>query len=232
LAISGLLFLIAVIGTGSTIRTIRFTDSGRTTTAFLQQQYDDIINGVNTRSGQETCSSGGSVSNGNQTPGTSDCVLMGKLILFTQNSPTLNVYDVVGTPPAVPNFSESDQQLIVDFQPKVVTNADTSTYDIPWQAFVSGVKRTSDGTATNALLLVRSPKSTRVLNYTYKAVQPISTDLSTVVNAASNVNQTTNFCIKNADGAGAPAKIVVNGATNQSAVQITFDSNDGECNGS
>jgi hypothetical protein len=53
------------------------------------------------------------------------------------------------------------------------------------------------------------------------------------VNAAANVGRTTNFCIKNADNLGLPAKLVVNDAPTQQAVQIVFDADSGgnECNG-
>lgn len=232
LAITAALFLIALLGTGNTIRSVRFSDSGRSLTAFVQRQYDEIINGLNNRSGAEQCA-GGVVGPGAQTPGTSNCLLMGKLVVFTVNSPSITVYNVVGTEPASVDYSQSDTQLISAFNPRVVTNANTSSYSIPWQAFVSGIKRTNDNQATNGLLLVRSPKSSRIVSYTYKPGSPVNANLSPVVNAAANVGRTTNFCIKNADNLGLPAKLVVSDAPTQQAVQIVFDADSGgnECNG-
>lgn len=231
LGITGLLLIIALLGTGSTIRTVRFSDTGRTTAAYVQRQYDDIINGFNNRTGNEVCTSG-VLSNGTQTPGTSNCLFMGKLITFPTGSNQLKVYNVIGTEPANVNYSQTDTQLITAFKPQVV-NYDVNSFDIPWGAFISGTKRLSDNQAVTALLLVRSPKSSRIVSYTYKAGSPVAPDLTPVVSAAANAGKTTNFCIKNADNAGLPAKLVVSDAPNQQAVQIIFDADSGgnECNG-
>lgn len=228
-----MLFLIAVIGTGGTIRTVRFSDSGRSLVAYVQQQYDDIINGVNSRAGTETCTAG-IVSNGtNQTPGTSDCLLIGKLLVFKIGNPTITEYDVVGTEPSGVDYSQTDTQLISAFHPQVDTSSNITSYDISWGAYISGTKRLSDNQAVTGLLLIRSPKSSRVVSYTYKPSSPVANDLSSVVGSSANTSQTTNFCVKNADSLGLPAKLIVTGAPNQQAVQIGFDADSGgnECNG-
>lgn len=234
LGITGLLFLIALLGTGSTIRSVRFTDSGRSLTAHIQRQYDDIINGLNTRSGNEACAAG-VVGPGTQEPGTSNCLMMGRLLTFQVGSSDIKVYNIVGTIPAgAVDYTQSDTDLITAFRPQVVTSAGVSTYQIPWQAFVSGTKRTSDSQGVTGLLLVRSPKSSRIVSYTYKPVAPTpAADLTPVVSSAVNVGRTANFCIKNADNLGLPAKIVVSDAPTQQAVHITFDADSGgnECNG-
>lgn len=233
LGITGMLLVIAVFATGNTIRAVRFSDSGRSLTAYIQRQYDDIINGLNTRVGQETCIGGVVNTGASQTPGTSNCLLMGKLLVMQVNSPTVTQYNVIGTEPANVDYSQSDTQLITAFRPQAVVNTGVDTYAIPWQAFISGTKRLSDNVGVNALLLVRSPKSSRVVNYTFKITGAVPTDLTATVGAAVNIGQTTNFCIKNADNFGLPAKIVVSNAPTQEAVQIIFDADSGgnECNG-
>jgi hypothetical protein len=232
LAITGMLFLIAFLGTANTIRSVRFGDSGRATTAFLQRQYDDIINGLNQRTGAESCVAG-NVIPGSQPAGTSGCLLLGKLVIFQVNSPVITTYDVIGTEPANVNYSQTDTQLISAFQPRVVTSIGVGTYRIPWEANISGTKRLSDNQGVNGLLLIRSPKSSRIVSYTYKPTAVPALDLSPVVNSAANTGQTANFCIKNVDGQGLPAKIEVTNAPTQQAVQVTFDADSGgnECNG-
>lgn len=226
--------MIALIGTGNTIRSVRFSDSGRSLTAHIQRQYDDIINGLNVRNGSETCTAG-VVSPGTQAPGTSSCLLMGRLITFQVNSSSVQVYNVVGTiPGGTVDYSQSDTDLIAAFDPQVVTGTGVQTYQIPWQAFVSGTKRTSDNQAVTGLLLIRSPKSSRIVSYTYKPVTPTpAADLTSVVSSTANIGRTSNFCIKNADNLGLPAKIVVSDAPTQQAVQVIFDADSGgnECNG-
>lgn len=238
LAISAMLFLVALIGTGSTIRTIRFSDSGRSVTAFVQRQYDEIINGLNTRLGNEVCSGGTVTTTGSQTPGTSDCLLMGKLLIFALNSPTITTYDVIGTEPAGVNYNQTDIQLINVFVPRVITAVGVENYEIPWGAKLTGGKRVSDNQFVTGLLLVRSPKSSRVVSFTYKppaTITPslVDVDNASVVGNAANVGQVNNFCIKPEDGLGLPAKLEVTAAPTQSAVQIVFDADGSgsECNG-
>jgi type II secretory pathway pseudopilin PulG len=233
LAMTGLLFLIAIIGTGGTIRTVRFSDSGHSLVAYIQRQYDDIINGFNGRQGTETCSAGVVTNGANQTPGTSDCLLIGRLLVFKVDSPTITQYDVIGTEPANVDYSQSDTQLITNFHPQAVTASDVQTYDIQWGAYVLNTKRLSDSQAVTGLLLIRSPKSSRIISYTFKAGSPVANDLSSIVSNPSNVSQTTNFCVENADGGGLPVKIVVTDAPDQQAVQAVFDANSSgnDCNG-
>lgn len=234
LGISALLFTVAIFATGNTIRNARFTDSGRSLEAYIQKQYDNIINGVNPRPNSLTCSSG-VVSNGTQTPGTSSCLLVGKLLLFQVGSHVVTSYDIVANDPGVNvDFSKTDEQLIAqDYQPQVVANTNVLSYDITWQTPISGIKRTSDNQATNALALIRSPRSQRILSYTYKEGATPTTGLllSVVGNYSTNSGKTTNFCITSADGLGAPAKLEVGPGSNQSAARIIFDTTTGECDG-
>lgn len=230
LAISGLLFTIAILATGNTIRSVRFSDSGKSLGAYIQKQYDNVLNGVNPRDNQVACS-GGTVSIGTQKPGTSNCFLMGKLIVFKQNEYRLTTYNVLGTEPSDVDFGKSDEELIQDYSPQVVLTSGVDTYDIPWQAYVSGVKRLSDGAAANALALLRSPRSTRILPYTYQ--ESGSTPSQNLLgNASIQSGKVTNYCITSADGFGSPVKLVVNEGANQQAAQVVFDAVAGDCDGS
>lgn len=231
MAITGLLFLIAVAGTGNTIRTFRFTDSGRSLEAFAQKQYDDVINGLNNRSASVSCSNGTVDTSTAQEIGSSNCLLIGKLIVFRSGNTAVTTYNVVGTEPAGVNYSLSDDDLISAFQPRAVTNTATETYTIPWGNAPSGFKRLSDNTATNGLLLIRSPKSSRLVSYTFTVPAAIPTDLTSVVSTAANRSQATNFCIKNADGIGNPVRLEISGGATQSSAKIIFNATDSECNG-
>lgn len=239
LGISALLFTVAIFATGSTIRNARFSDTGRSLEAYVQKQYDNIINGVNPRTNELTCTSG-TVSAGTQTPGTSNCLLVGKLLLFQVGSYTVTTYDIVATDPGLNvDFGKTDEELIAeDYEPQVVTSANVLPYDLAWQAPVTGIKRisTSDPTAlaTNALALIRSPRSQRILAYSYKEGPSPTTGLllTTVSNPSLNTGKTVNYCIRSADGIGPQAKLVVGSGSNQSAVQIAFDAASGECDGS
>lgn len=230
-AVSGLLLLVAVVGTGTTIRTIRFTDSARSLTTYVQKQYDALINGVNSRPGDISCNSG-TITNFDQDVGTSNCLVMGKLLVTQTDSSEITAYNVVGTEPSNPNYSLNDETLISQFQPRVVTLAGTETYDIPWGAFVSGQERDSDNKATNAIALIRSPRSTRVVQYSFSTDETPIANLPQVVNqSATNMNKTVAVCIKSQDALSSPAKLSIGSAPNQSAVSLEFDRSDSECDG-
>jgi hypothetical protein len=232
LGISSLLFMIAIFATGSTIRNARFTDSGRALEAYVQKQYDNIVNGVNPRASEISCA-GGVVSSGTQEPGTSNCLLVGKLLLFQIGSYTINTYDIVATDPGINvDFSKTDEQLIAqDYQPKVVSNINNASYDISWQAPITGIKRTSDGVQANALALIRSPRSQRILAYTYQeGATPTDGRLASVVgNASANTGNVVNYCLQSADAIGPMAKLEIGTGSNQSAARIIFDISEEDC---
>lgn len=230
MGITGLLFLIALAGTGNTIRSFRFTDSGRSLESFVQKQYDDILNGFNNRSSSVSCNSGTINTTVGQTVGSSNCLLMGKLLVFRQGSSEVTVYNVIGSEPSTVNYAQSDGQLIIAFQPTAVTNTATTTYTIPWGAQMSGFKR-DDSQATNGLLLVRSPKASRIVNYTFEVPATVPTSMLSVVSDTAATNRSTNFCMKSSDNLGAPAKLNVNGGATQQAARLTFNSVDTECDG-
>lgn len=233
MAITGLLFTIAFLGIGNSIRTVRFTDSGRSLETFIQKQYDDIVNGLNDRSSQVSCAGGTVDTTTAQDVGTSNCIVMGRLLQFKQGSGVVTEYTVIGTEPANVNYSLSDDQLIIAFSPKVVTNTGVTTYTVPWSAPFTGFKRLNDNSATNGLLLIRSPSSTRIVSYTFKisGSTPTASEITTAINDSNSRGQTTNFCIKNYDLQGPAAKLVITGGANQSAASINFNATDTDCNG-
>ncbi len=236
LGISALMLVMALVGTGLSIRTTRFTDSTRSLHNYIQQQYDDLLNGVNSRLGQEACTSGAIDTSTPQTPGTSNCLFMGKLIVFQQNSSDIVTYNIVGTEPASPDYSKSDEALIYDFTPTIVRSVGVQTYNIPWLATISGSKRPIDSKAVDAFALIRSPRSTRIVSYVYKepgasyALAPLI-DPSVPANA-NNISKPANFCLSSADGLSRPSKITISSGQGQDAIGVSFDTVTGDCNGS
>ncbi len=231
MAITGLLFAIAVAGTGNAVRSFRFTDSGRSLEAFAQKQYDDILNGLNNRSSSVSCSSGTIDTTVGQTVGSSNCLLMGKLIVFRLDNPDVTIYNVVGSEPGSVNYNQSDEALVTIFQPKTVTTTAVGSYTIPWGAKPTGFKRLGDNVATNGLLLIRSPKSSRILSYTFTVPAAVPTDLTSTVANPANRAKATNICIKSYDGLGLPARLSISGGSSQSATTMVFNAADTDCNG-
>ncbi len=237
LGVSALLLVMAMVGTGLSIRTTRFTDSTRSLHSYVQQQYDDLLNGVNSRVGTEACNSGTVNTGSAQTPGTSNCIYMGKLLVFQVNANIITTYDLIGTEPASVNYTKSDEQLIHDFTPKPVTNVGVDNFNIPWQATVSGSKRLVDNKAVNGFALIRSPRSTHIVSYAFKQPSAVGTySLAglidpTVPADANNISKQANFCLSSADGLSSPSKVVVAGGQGQDQITVGFDAIAGDCNG-
>lgn len=236
LGISALLLAVALVGTGLSIRTTRFTDSTRSIHAYIQQQYDNLLNGVNSRFGTEACASGTVSTGTSQTPGTSNCLFLGKLMVFTRNSSNVVTYNIIGTEPASVDYSQSDERLIYNFTPTIVRNVGVETYNIPWMATISGSKRTIDSQGVDAYAIIRSPRSTRIVSYTYKEPATAGYALAPLINPsvganANNISQPANFCLSSADGLGQPSKLMITGGQGQDAIGVSFDAATGDCNG-
>ncbi len=221
LAVSSLLFLIAVVGTGSLMTSVRFSDSMRTTQAFFQSQYDQILNGVNEREQAETCG----VIKGK-------CLLLGRLFQFEKGSGDITSYYVVAT--RVPDLAggdatKSDQELLAEAAKPVVVKggAFVSTFQIPWGAQVLNTRR-SDDTAVNTYALLRSPGSSRLLSYTFTVpTADLAGDgtlaLSSYLADAANAQRSTNICVQSVDSPDRPAVVTVANGDGQNAIALKFD---------
>ncbi len=230
LAISGMLLLIVVGGTGSTIASIRFSDSIRSLQSYFQGQYGEILNGVNTRSGQEICNAGVVSTTSNSTPGQSRCLLLGKLMQFNQVNTDVATYYVVGSEPAVPLASgASDEAILNSYKPHAVQNVGAQTYSVPWGPLRVGLgaKEIKTNTAIDSYLLLHSPSSGNILSYVFNSAGfPANGDLTPYVNPIPAVrlktNVAANVCIKSADNVGSPAMISLAAGGGQSGVTLTI----------
>ncbi len=226
MAISGLMLLIAFIGTGVTIQWTRFSDSVRSTESYLQAQYDEILNGINPRTGAQICSSS-NVSSGTpgDPPGASSCVLLGKAVKFSDGTGILDTYYIVGSEPRGVNLSlQTDASLISLYQPKLVTvTGATDSYKLPWEAFVRSVKR-QDGLPVNFYALIRSPLSSNILAYLF-SYNGSSNNLTPYTLDPTNRDKSANICVQSADMIGSVAAISVASGQGPSTVSSDFNVN-------
>jgi type II secretory pathway pseudopilin PulG len=225
LAITALLLTIALIGTGGSIQAGRFTDSVRTTESHVQKQFSDVLNGVNPRASNLTCDNSGNVTeSGSGTPvGRTNCVLMGRLMAFTNGQSEFTVRPVVGVAPS--SFTDTsnmtDFELIHNYNPRVVmVPSSQEPIKIPWEASVLGVKR-SDNQTVSAVAILRSPRSSSMLTYAFNWNG--DSNITTPVAASGNLLQdkTVNICLQSADS-GTLAAVVVGGGQGQAATNTDF----------
>lgn len=234
LAITGLLLMVAMTGVSSRIAVARFSDSTRGFESFLQQQYDEVINGVNARSGNETCEDGGEFINPGltSTPGmSSQCLLLGKYIYFRKGSSMVTVYQIVGRDPSDINNSDGDMVAIQEAEPHVVTSVGSRNYSIPWDAPVYDTRRdngASEGSEVDSFLIIRSPVSSSIQLYTFLGGDPttVAPNIEARINT-SNLGKQTNICINSRDTSSSFAAITIaKNGYNQDAIASRSDITD------
>lgn len=222
LAITSMLLVIALAGTGLALRNIRFSDSSRSVHGYFQKQYDDLLNGVNARTSDVACNKGVIDESGSNDAGASSCLLLGRLIDVQPDSTTLTAYQVIGTD-TVSNANAPVQ----DYNPTVVESS-ADPYTIPWLATVKGTKR-QDGKAINSVLFVRSPSTGVQTIYTFSRTAGATGIKGYII--PGNTRQQTNICLQSADKLGGLSMVAFSGASGQDAISLQHDITVDRCNG-
>jgi type II secretory pathway pseudopilin PulG len=152
LAVSGLFFGIAFAGIRQRSNNVQFTDAMRSLQSYIQRVQNEVYNGVNTRDDSIGCSYGipseDSITVGLANPSdpgqSEDCLLVGKVLHFTNDSSDVKVYPIIGrflrqTVDEGDSFfldvaHKSNAHLIVhDLNPWILQNNDfMSTYTAEW----------------------------------------------------------------------------------------------------
>lgn len=183
LSISGLLIMIAFMGTGSSLARAQFKDGMSTIQSFIQQQYSDVQNGLNLRTDMV-----GSLECGpaNNDPGTSECLFLGKLITFNSASGNqIVVYPVVSSTTPTSNDSMSESEILQEYNPVVAKSTGAidlrEYFDMPWQ--IKSIRSCDnskldtitsdkmlgdcDGVSFDSYLIMRSPQSGAINTYIF-----------------------------------------------------------------
>lgn len=163
-AVSAALLVGIVAATGGAVGNARFTDSLKGIESFTQRQYEEVLSGVNTRSTSIVCGSSAST-----TPGASSCLLLGKIIMFTQNSSQVKTYFITGTTPLIPPANNLNvNQIISLYIPQVISTGGES-YELPWGAMFNSGKR-ADNNSIDSIAYVRSPTSSQIEVYLFRGI--------------------------------------------------------------
>ena len=221
LTISGLLLTMAIIGSNGMARQLRFSDSVNGFHSYIQRQYESIVSGVNTRDVVAGACS-------NVAPGTSDCILLGKVMSFdpAATSTTVTTRYVIGGSVASSGTTYTDianvaAPMMGTKQLQPVDNGSDS-FEIAWGADIYSASR--DGapallgevlkapapaiarTEINNVAFLRSPNSSEIMPYYFKSASTGIADIkSGLVAAVATANyqktsQTTaRLCIANSE---------------------------------
>lgn len=224
LAITGLLVVGVLAGTGTSINTQRYRDSITSLQSFLQQQFSDVSNVNNGRNNNWTCDSNGTIKEqvpgGGTDRGQSDCVILGRFITTINGSHTLLVRDVVGNLPSgslAQNDLDTLKQYKIQLSP-VISNS----YDIEWNGSLAIPGR--DENQQFSILILRSPLSGTVRTFINPSAVVADRDVITLINQ-SNLTQPIKMCV-NSNGLFAGVRMAVTmaaGASSASGVETLGD---------
>lgn len=221
LSITGLLLIGAFLASGSAVGQIRFTDGVRGLESFMKRQYEEVLSGVNSRPNNIRCS-GSATSSGTSSPGTSNCYLLGKAIVFTAGSSEARTFYVVGSEPTIVDPDDSLDESLKSYAPATVTT-ESEAFSIPWDVYFRAGKR-QDSQAINAIAFLRSPISSQVGVYLFNTSASITNPepLSSVITV--NASDTTGaFCVDGRDQVSQKAAIEFTRGQGSAALRALFD---------
>lgn len=195
LAITGALLAGLMIGVNAGITQQRYLDSVRSYKGFLQEQYSEVLNTRNSRDNEWRCDGSGAAqdSSSNVTPGTSDCVILGRKIQITDNGRSLRVANVTGRITAAAAAAGERSEDLTVYQPKVLpqSSPESEKWDVDWGSRLR-LDATTDFSVGDepVILILRSPGSGVLRVFT----SPAEADLVTMVKPENTAAYTTVLC--------------------------------------
>lgn len=223
LAISGMLLIGALMASARLFANTRFQDGMLNFESQLQRQYEQAWSGVNPRLNGGCNNS--TVTGGSDTPGTTDCLLLGKVVVFEPNSSNTYVFKVVGTEPALPPSSSLPlSQILASYDPQSVPSSQ-ELYDVPWGIYFQAGRR-SDNAPVNAIAFLRSPVSSQMVIYHFAtpALSGAPIVLDSVVSGAGSTGAAS-YCFAGREGFLGQYRSAINVSQTQgsSAIQAQID---------
>jgi type II secretory pathway pseudopilin PulG len=224
LAVTGLLAIGILVGSGITISQQRYRDSVTSLKSYLQQQYSEVGNVINGRDKTWTCDSTGAVSEvpSGEARGTSDCVILGRFITIDVAGTKLNASNVVGyRVPSAP-VGASDIAEIASNYRLASSPIDQNSEEVSWGAQIVH-PGTPPAPMPLSLLIIRSPLSGSIMTFSAEGVQ---TNLNSLITLA-NTTTRRDLCV-NADAGsfmGKRMEVRIDArATNQGSILIPPES--------
>lgn len=223
LAVTGLLAVGILVGSGVAIGQQRYRDSVNSLKSFIQQQYSETTNVINSRAKNWTCDANGAVTEvpSGQARGTSDCILLGRFIVINESGTELTASNVVGQREPGAPAAASDIQELKDNYRLGVSPIEQETKEVAWGAQV--VKQGSTNPMPLSILIIRSPLNGATLTFTMDNIQ---SNLNNLINTG-NTSNPKDLCV-NADAGtfvGKRMEVRIGAhAASQSAILIPTES--------
>lgn len=225
LAVTGLLAVGILVGSGVAISQQRYRDSVNSLRSYIQQQYSEVANVVNSRDKAWTCDTAGGVApsdvGGGEFRGTSDCVVLGRYVNIDSTGTKLTASNVIGYRTAGAAAGTSDIDEIKTYN-LGISPIDQDSSEVNWGAQV--VKKDNTSPMPFSILIIRSPLSGAIFTFTSEGSQPAS--LNTLVDV-NNTNKAADLCVNADAGAFSARRMEVRiaaYAANQTAIQVPVES--------
>ena len=234
LAVTGALTIAILAGAGVQINQQRYRDSVSSLKSFLQAQYSEVTNVINDRDNNWRCNPDGTVeqvANGGQPRGTTDCVILGRLVTVDGTGTQLVASNVVGREISSPNEAASDIEELENYDLSVTT-LNQETDEVSWGARIVNPQNLANPQSM-AMLIVRSPLSGAVLTFTSDNVTPTQEGLRGMI-VSGNMQQR-DLCVDPSAGSLVGQRLAVRiaaYASNQSAIETpTASGENAPCQG-
>lgn len=229
LAIGGTLFAVLMVGVGTGITQQRYMESVRGYKSLLQDQYAQVLNtSIDGKAGWQ-CENdeSGTVGEGPRgVRGTSDCVVLGRLIQVKDDGTgtTVVVSSVTGFDDPLAQTGLDDVEAIKNYKPKVGA-FDKQEIELDWGVGL----RTNGQPSKAAVLIVRSPVSGLIKVFTLEQ-GIVSQDLISMVSADNTlVAATVRMCIDGDSGLLPKQVVAINPQLASADAVATDTSANGEC---
>jgi type II secretory pathway pseudopilin PulG len=173
LGVSGMLIIGVLVASGGAINSQRYKDATSSLLSFFQSEYDRVANVQNIRESDVTCNAGDtslSVSGGVSARGTTDCVIIGRLMTPSESGDSITSHTVYASNDFSNVFSESGAQLSGDAN--AIQNSglfvdedlgESRVYRPEWGTRI--VRAGSSDPDAWQILIVRSPASGAIRTY-------------------------------------------------------------------
>lgn len=226
LAVTAALAIAILAGTGTAINQQRYHDAVNSLQSYLQDQFSRVSTVTNDRGGQYTCDNLGQVSSATtgEARGTSDCLILGRLVTVDSTGQRLASSSVVGYRQAGVGPQTTDINELKAYKIGL-SPVDADTQTVSWGATIVKPKTTSPQAAS--ILVVRSPLSGRVL--TFMRAGTAVTQPSTLLTVANTTTPLLMCLSSTASGFGQKLGVQIDAAAaGQSAVELPLG-NSGVC---
>lgn len=182
LAVTGLLILGMLLGTGATLSVQRYRDATETFKALLQQQYADLRDVQNGRSVNWTCGASANPAQDavKETPlGQGDCIFVGKYMRIDGGD--IRVYRVLAYENDKTPRSNDIDAMRLNYT-IAVSQSEVETRTMEWQTQIAWPKSGSGAhnpttPRTMSLLFIRSPESGSLYTFTDDTIPSDPTDI-------------------------------------------------------